>query len=238
MGHESDNQPPPAYADAAPGAEEQKPPSLDLSPLFSQLRLTSEPGRPNPDSCLAHLKFLFAIETLKEEVGYSDGLWGLWDSRVADHAGSENHKTEKDKISNGVADSSASHEEALSRIREKRWALFVARAVDRYEAWWRLQGDGPPLTEMDRDEEHSHSFSDFPKAGIAKFWAEDTLPPLGKFVSSKMSDEGAVLTLQRRPHGTAHTHLEPTHIPRRLHARGASPSVVSRHALGSHQPED
>ncbi|KAI1025293.1 hypothetical protein LB505_009619 [Fusarium chuoi] len=25
---------------------------------------------------------------------------------------------------------------SLSKVREKRWALFVARAVDRYEAWW------------------------------------------------------------------------------------------------------
>lgn len=69
--------------------------------------------RPTVDACLSHLKLLRAFEVLKQKVGYTDGLWNIWDSRA------------KGSI------------DVLAKLREKRWAIYIARAVDRYEAWWK-----------------------------------------------------------------------------------------------------
>lgn len=32
---------------------------------------------PDANTCLAHLKLLSPLQALKEDVGYTDGLWGL-----------------------------------------------------------------------------------------------------------------------------------------------------------------
>lgn len=179
MGSGDDNAPPPAYGDVAPPGTDR--PAEDLSAFFSQLRLDSTPKGPDPDTCLAHLKLLFAIETLKEDVGYTDGLWALWNSRADGHmiAADENAVFE---VPAGKADAedSEKHQEFLSKLREKRWALFVARAVDRYEAWWRCLSDSPPLREEDRNTEHYPTFDDFPRAISEQFWTAEILPPLGK----------------------------------------------------------
>src|SRR5690242_1185923 len=68
--------PPPAYvevdSDANPSSAYE-----NLSPsLFNRFL------DPSAETCLAHLKLLFAIQAMKEDVGYTDGLWGLWDSRA------------------------------------------------------------------------------------------------------------------------------------------------------------
>lgn len=180
MASTNGDQPPPAYADAAPGAGQQLP-SVDLAAFFARLQLSAGPGAPTPDTCIAHLKFLSALETLKEDVGYSDGLWGLWDSRANDYEHDDPGAAVQEKPANGDAGAPTRDQEALSRVREKRWAVFVARAVDRYETWWKMLNDSPPLTEDDRLDSHSPAFIDFPKAGTAQFWTEDILPPLGKF---------------------------------------------------------
>ena len=58
---------------------------------------------------------LSAFHALKEDVGFADGLFNLWDGRC-------------EKVGNV--------EEALGKMREKRWALYVARAAERFEDWW------------------------------------------------------------------------------------------------------
>ena len=175
--------PPPAYratgnntvVDAAPDVQDE---IVNLTAAFETLSLPPGPANATADSCLAHLKLLFAIQSMKEDIGYTDGLFGLWDSL----AGPLDDKTEK-PIAEKLKDKQL---HTLSQIREKRWALFVARAVERYEAWWRTFR-GEPLREDDMMQEFTTTgyvrFTDPPPASPVMHWNEQMLPPLGKFVS-------------------------------------------------------
>lgn len=172
---------PPSYQDAEAGASlaEQSPPSEKA--FFGTLNLAQTPSQPESNTCLAHLRLLFAFQTLKEDVGYTDGLWGLWDTRA------EGHKsvTKDGKVHEPVATDSKQEVPTdkhllLSQIREKRWALFVARAVDRYEAWWSSLVEGSGLTEQDMNDPDSAAYARFPSRHNSQYWAQRSLPPLGK----------------------------------------------------------
>lgn len=133
------------------------------------------------DQCLAHLKLLHAFQQLKNDVGYTDGLWQLYDSRAAGAPVTIEPIDEKkgDKGVNPAAAEAASLAKRVAEIREKRWALFVARAVERYEAWWKTFA-GTPLTEEMLDTGGPEYFS-FPTESQPMHWTESMLPPLGKY---------------------------------------------------------
>lgn len=141
------------------------------------------------DACLAQLKLLHAIQSMKEEVGYTDGLWNLWNDRGkwalddlrADADWSMIRMLEK---SNAKTVTKAGH----SRIREKRWALFVARAVDRYEAWWKSLVDPEMLTEEDMEDPESYRYKRFPTSRKL-IWQERMLPPLGEKIHQTFNNE-------------------------------------------------
>jgi hypothetical protein len=105
---------PPSYH-----AEDQQPPNQippDLSGRLRNLNL-NQPAHvytPIPDQLIAHLKLLDAFWKLKEEVGKWDGLFDIQDP------------------TGELAEDPA----ARAKVCEKRWAVYVARAVDRFEAWW------------------------------------------------------------------------------------------------------
>lgn len=134
------------------------------------------------DNCLTHLKLLYAIQGMKEDVGYSNGLWNIWDSRADEdqesllQAGHLPPGTDLNQLS---ADDKKKI--ILSKIREKRWAIFVARAVDRYEIWWRTHPIDM-LTEGETVSSGSRKFSAFPQVGQGMPWRETMLPPLGMLI--------------------------------------------------------
>ncbi|KAI1479268.1 hypothetical protein F4774DRAFT_129574 [Daldinia eschscholtzii] len=145
---------------------------------FTPDTIDNTPGalKITPDMCLAHLRLLAAFQTLKEDIGYADGIWGLFDSRVL---------SQRSRKSKAVENGSKLEEETvqgLSRLREKRWAIFVARAVDRYETWWNT------LSKQHLTEEHmrgnyigefgSTIYGTFIAKGTPLQWAEHILPPL------------------------------------------------------------
>jgi hypothetical protein len=162
--------PPPTYtATANPGG-----PSLDeINANFANLRIeVIPPPFPDTDIVLAHLKLLETLFILKQEVGYTDGAFDLWDSRAPGTAESvANDETARN-----------TRNEALSKIREKRWALYVARAVRRFELWWAkvlcLYEQGQILEQKNM---LGKVFQDFPIAGRVQTWTTNMLPPLGKF---------------------------------------------------------
>lgn len=180
---------PPTYSleDAGqPAATQPEIDSANLAAAFENLNLSKQPSHPTIETCLAHLKLLFAIQSMKEDVGYTDGLFGIWDSRAGslDHLvppGSPGTDSNKAK----VEDENQQEERqkifaALSLIREKRWALFVARAVDRYEVWWNAL-PGRPLSEGSMDAVGSAYFDHFPTDATSTLdwtWTEERLPPL------------------------------------------------------------
>ncbi|EGX94974.1 hypothetical protein CCM_03246 [Cordyceps militaris CM01] len=128
--------------------------------------------------CLAHLKLLHAIEAMKQDVGYTDGLWGIWDSLVLDGKGVSFDSSE---VPSDMRKSDLTGEEEkkmmLSKLREKRWAIFVARAVDRYEAWWNAQ-DIKMLSEGDTTTKNGNNYMRFPSTNQKLDWQPSTLPPL------------------------------------------------------------
>ncbi|KAH6605505.1 hypothetical protein Trco_004658 [Trichoderma cornu-damae] len=132
------------------------------------------------DSCLAHLKFLHALQSMKEEVGYSDGLWNIWNSRGK--RALDDLRVDADWETIRVLEkknTKTATVAGLGRIREKRWAIFVARAVDRYEAWWNTLAETEMLTEEDMAAPDSYKFKKFPTSRKLR-WEERMLPPLGK----------------------------------------------------------
>ncbi|EGR46078.1 uncharacterized protein TRIREDRAFT_110452 [Trichoderma reesei QM6a] len=175
---------PPNYLAAtstAADAAADLPSDIDLTSSYASLSLspTYTVGGPDVDTCLAHLKFLHAIDNLKEEVGYSDGLFGIWDSR----AGWDLEILHGAALPPGVKLDRMSKDEktklALSRLREKRWALYLARAVDRYEAWWSaMTKDKVMLTEVDMMKPRNSKYDLFPTHGTPLSWSRDSLPPL------------------------------------------------------------
>lgn len=154
---------------------------VDVSAAFSNLSLSSAPKDPDADTCLAHLKLLFAIQSMKEDVGYTDGLWNIWDNRAeAGFSSSDGANSVSEEVDLGLKKPPTPEEEkkiVLSKIREKRWALFVARAVDRYEAWWNSFNKSM-LHEADMYEKAGANYANFTETMHLLAWDETMLPPL------------------------------------------------------------
>lgn len=91
--------------------------------------------------CASHLKLLAVIGRLRHDISTSDGLFRIYDREAYEFSG------EKRNL-------------ARARIREKRWAVYVTKAVDRFMAWW---DTCVPVSEE----------------GTEISWTPDMLPPLG-----------------------------------------------------------
>ncbi|KAK8050282.1 hypothetical protein PG994_012012 [Apiospora phragmitis] len=159
---------PPAYTDyEGPQIDEEM--ESQLKAAFYNLNLSCD-ASPTPavDTCLAHLKLLRAFEELKNRIGLTDGLWDIWDSRAQ-------------KANRGGPGRSNDTLDILVKLREKRWAVYVARAVDRYEAWWKSFVP-VMLTESDmmadgKDGQLSR-FESFTSKREPMIWTSSSLPPL------------------------------------------------------------
>lgn len=152
---------PPAYTvEGEPGSI----PGEDLTPALGGLSLEETSlGTPSPDACLAHLRLLYAFQVLKNEIGYKNGIFDIWDERAV-----------------------GGNPQVLAALREKRWALYVARAVDRYASWW--QSFVPDmLLESDMIEPgvegRDGRYAKFTSEAKPVRWTDEMLPPLGKMKS-------------------------------------------------------
>lgn len=138
---------------------------LDEQPLtIPPLNLSCNPGSAvsttvTGDQCVAHLKFLAALADLRDNIANTDGLFGLCEpslSEFPEHV-----------------------EEVHAQVREKRWAVYTARAVDRYAKWWKLcvPRSRSHLRVRDlRDE----SYNKITEPSQTTPWKRHLLPPLGK----------------------------------------------------------
>ena len=151
---------PPSYSEVSPdfdGENAIQPP--DLTSGFSNLSLerAGEDGLPTPvsqpfplssttltqskDQCTAHLKTLECFYRLRQTIGSSDGLFGIDNKAVHD---------------SGLED--GPHvPELLAKLAEKRWLIYVTRAVDRFDAWYRAITPNAKMATrevLDFDKEH------------------------------------------------------------------------------------
>lgn len=126
----------------------------------------SDPGPPtthtlNNEQCVAHLKLLSAFANLRMSVSDTDGLFGLHNSQAEEFLSEESKSL------------------ALSRIREKRWAIYTSRAVDRYTTWW-LKNPFPSDQPISTTDLRTPRYSEVTE-GLKNFqWQPQHLPPLGK----------------------------------------------------------
>lgn len=92
---------------------------------FANLDLSDVPSSENPtiDETIAHLKTLECFYRLRQAVSSTDGLFGIYHATVIDIA-----------RSSSLANSEEA-DELLPKLAEKRWAIYVSRAVDRFHAW-------------------------------------------------------------------------------------------------------
>lgn len=155
-----------------PPKEESPPPSYNpedlVAPLVNlNLSETSSQRPPSEDQCIVHLKLLTALANLREDVSTAEGLFGLSDSMVQ-----------------GLSD--ADKQEVLPRIREKRWQVYVARAVERFRVWWEtcLPSESRMLQQMDLSSQGM--FHQVNLKGRPLRWGVDRTPPLGTFLDSVM----------------------------------------------------
>jgi hypothetical protein len=121
----------------------------------------------SPDQCVAHLKFLAVLADLRDSISNNDGLFGLFDSEAERFRSSSN--------------------EAHARIREKRWAVYTARAVERYRQWWFscLPMSRPHVTMDDLESREYETIVDSPTQVV---WSPDNMPPLGELKALSHDD--------------------------------------------------
>ena len=149
-----------------------------LTSAFSSLSLPDAPSDLSPDTCLAHLKLLYAFHQLKEDIGYTNGLWGIHENTLdrqslimSDQLWSKDTASQIDPEQRVAR--------ALAKFREKRWALYVARAAERYEAWWHsLPGDR--LKEADMEGEDTSKYAGFVHEKPPMAFDPSMPPPLGR----------------------------------------------------------
>lgn len=101
--------------------------NLNFEPSALELPTTAE--------CITHLRLLHAFAKMRHEVGNRDGLYGI----TMEKAGDVKSGDEKDAKATGAqAQENSTNSDAAfaERIRDKRWTVFVHKAVDRFEAWW------------------------------------------------------------------------------------------------------
>lgn len=131
---------------------------VDITANFAKLNLESKSTKPTVDQCIAHLKLLEAFHQLREDIATTDGLFG---------------------ISDELATKLTRQDEALAKVREKRWAVYVARAADRFERWWVTC---VPTSQQALRQSHVISKGNFDRiASVGRPMNITNLPPLGRF---------------------------------------------------------
>jgi hypothetical protein len=153
-------------ANQSEASSSERPPSYSDDPveqlsaeLKLNLKVSSDTKTITQDECIAHLKFLAVLADLRENISSEDGLFGIKDA-------------DADRFPESI-------NEARARIREKRWAVYTARAVDRYTTWW---ATGLPRSRQNAclSDVESADYEDIinPKTLVA--WSPDNLPPIGE----------------------------------------------------------
>ena len=161
---------PPPYTSRAPSEEGFNNADNDGGPGASRTGLSlgnldftpSPHDLPTVAECIAHLKLLHAFSKLRHEVGHMAGLYGIH----IEGGGSKEGKEEAPSATEGSNEPSggehsedakanvSGHDEPEKKavtsteeqLREKRWVVFVTKAVDRYERWWKtLPLSSPPF---------------------------------------------------------------------------------------------
>jgi hypothetical protein len=133
---------------------------------------------------------------LKEDISSRNGLFGIQDP-AADETEVKgdiiDNKHGSSKISSAqqigldsLRPPPESKNEGAIRVREKRWQVFVARAVFRFEEWWKVcvpnQFEGKWCHELSTKIMLEDVTSHWPRSarGMVEWMIPNRIPPLGK----------------------------------------------------------
>lgn len=157
----SDGDAPPTYEEHQQQLDDEQF-VVDIPPLSFPHPGPAEDTTVEKDRCILHLKLLASLADLRETISTIDGLFGIHDSQAF-------------KFEEGTTRNTA-----LIRIREKRWAVYTARAVDRYADWWThcvpVSEAAPAIDGVkSRPDEYNPVTTTYRSTWFAK-----DLPPLGK----------------------------------------------------------
>jgi hypothetical protein len=154
----SDKSPPPAYTEEEPADFPPLPALVDFKDAGQ-----SHTSTVTNTQCIAHLKLLSVFADLRAAISTDNGLFGIHDS-IADRFLDEQSKNQ-----------------ALARIREKRWAVYTTRAVDRYTNWWHncALSSGTALS-VDILLQSNYAAITKPRTPVV--WSSKDLPPLGELI--------------------------------------------------------
>ncbi|GIZ48037.1 hypothetical protein CKM354_001111200 [Cercospora kikuchii] len=155
---------PPVYEERETLDPDNGLPPPDVTAGFSNLKISSHgDGFPTSEECIAHLKMLECFYRLRQSVASQDGLFGIRDDVIT--------------AQNIPMDDKASA--LLAKLGEKRWAIYVQRAVDRFASWW--SAIAPERHWADRTQLAEYGKADkICRSRLSKDYAFDaaTLPPV------------------------------------------------------------
>jgi hypothetical protein len=115
-----------------------------------------------PRECIDHLRFLSALAELQHCIRTKDGLFGI------NHPGRLFTMLDDPVIK--------------ARVEEKRWQVYVSRAVDRFKEWWvslPKYEKQPTVMSLKRFAMDPLTLDDNLNIGLNK----SELPPLGKLIT-------------------------------------------------------
>ena len=116
----------------------------DYTAGFANLSISDAPTSaiPSVEETIAHLKTLECFSRLRQSIASTDGLFGIENATIVDIA-----RTSSLASGEGA-------DELLPRLAEKRWAVYITRAVDRFDAWVSAAVPAiskPTMAEIERD---------------------------------------------------------------------------------------
>jgi hypothetical protein len=143
---------PPPYSPATQAVDVTQTRSPNTSHRVTQGGLARPGETVAIDECIIHLKLLSVMANLRNSIRGTDELFGIRNSEAGNFSDPRKQT------------------QAVMRIQEKRWAVYVARAVDRFTDWW--QHCLPNLNAC-----RVSALNDLPEAKIA--WSANMMPPIG-----------------------------------------------------------
>jgi hypothetical protein len=169
----SPSPPPPTYEEAERQQHNvQHPP--DAANSFAQL----DPDLPSPEDGIAHLKLLECLYRLKQRIASTDGLFDI----SSDILGKTSQNTPPQKDAQDDKKNMM-----LTLLAEKRWQVYVSRAVDRFAKWrYSMEPDADYYTLHQAVTSEGDNLADRVKPEKANPLPFDAanLPPIGMCISS------------------------------------------------------
>lgn len=181
----SESPPPPTYEQANRHEDHTQ-----YAPQIASGSLQHNPDLPSPADCVAHLKLLECFYRLRQNIASTNGLFGISCDIIEDLDKSATQSdTHKDKNNEGI-----------TLLAEKRWQVYVSRAVERFSRWrYSLEPKADYYTLARAISSKGQVLADRVNPETAKpfLFDAENLPPIGKSTAHPTSGLRILLTIDQ-----------------------------------------